>query len=269
MTSRGAIVTQPAPELEPLARSGHAVDAELELRQVFLALIEAHIRPALRQIDTLGAPQLGPDEQFEAAARGSGLEIYRRDEPEAMRQLYQAWSGVNPRRGLAMIRLYLSMLWPGADRWRCVQLWHRSDQPYPTALSETGGAGYWLTSRVRVEIQASGMDASDVRNILPALMSVVPAKFVLDLDVKTVVPEAELVLAAGAAMRSRLSITGTATASRVRAAAATPLLAGAATGRARMLLTGVASVASVNTSSDLSSSSGQSGSTDFPEYVPT
>lgn len=266
MTSRGAIVTQPAPELEPLARSGHAVDAELELRQVFRSLIEAHIRPALRQIDTLGAPQLGPDEQFEAAARGSGLEIYRRDEPEAMRQLYQAWSGVNPRRGLAMIRLYLSMLWPGAGRWRCVQLWQRSDQPYPTALSETGGAGYWLTSRVRVEIQASGMDASDVRNILPALMSVVPAKFVLDLNVQTVVPEAEMVLAAGAAMRGRLLITGTATASRVRSASATPLLAGAATGRARMLLTGVASV---NTSSDSSASAGQSGAPDFPEYVPT
>ncbi len=263
-TARGVIALQPAPAMEPLARSGHVEDSEVELRAVFMALFEQHIRPALADVETLGMPQVGSTAQFEVAARTSGLEIYRRDEADAMRLLYQSWAGVNPRRGLAMIRLYLAMLWPGST-WKCVQLWQRADKPYPTALSETGGPGYWLTSRVRIELEASGMDASDVRHIRAALMSVVPAKFVIDINVKTAMPVATMRLAGAAYGRGLMSLTGTASTARTQPAASLLSLAGAAYGRGFLGLTGTARPRPL----DEEQRAGANGPPDFPKYVPT
>jgi hypothetical protein len=179
----GPLVPQHVPALAPLLAGGCTDATDDELRQVFARVFEQTIRPALRDIDTLAMPQVGSAEQFEMAANRSGLGIYRRDEDEAMRYLYRSWTGRNPRRGLHMLRLYLRLLWPGG--WTCDQLWHPEDKPYPTALNKTGGPGQFLTSRVEVNLIADDMDETDVLRILPALLSVVPARIVLDINVET------------------------------------------------------------------------------------
>lgn len=179
----GPIAPQATPALAPLLNEWSADDVAMELHQVFARLVESNIRPGLRDVETIAMPQLGSPEQFEVAANLSGLSIYRRDEDEAMRYLYRAWMGRNPRRGLHMLRLYLRLLWPGG--WTCDQLWHPVDQPYPTALSKTEGPGMFLTSRVEVNLSAADMDENDVLRILPALLSVTPARIVLDINVET------------------------------------------------------------------------------------
>lgn len=193
----GPLVPQFAPALAPIRSEHCANETEADLNELFARLLESTLRPALRDIDTLAMPQLGSNEQFELAANRSGLGIYRRSDDEAMRLLYRAWMGQNPRRGLHMLRLYLRLLFPGG--WTCDQLWHPEDKPYPTALNKTGGPGHFLTSRVEVTIKAEDMDETDVLRILPALLSVTPARIVLDINIETNAKLAPLRIAAAAA----------------------------------------------------------------------
>lgn len=175
------LTPQDAPDLAPLRLSHEANEFESEIKALFLDVIEAHIRPGLRDANTLGMPHMGSPEQFARAVKHDGLALYRRDDVEAMRYVYEAWRGRNPKRGLEMLRTYLQLLWPNS--WQMWQLWHAKDMPYPTGLSIVDGGNHWLTSRVDVELDEAQVDDGSVSRIIPALRSVVPARILLNIRV--------------------------------------------------------------------------------------
>lgn len=172
---------QPAPDLAPLRQSHEASPFEAEVKALMIDLINRHLRANLDEANTLGMPHMGRPEQFARAVKHDGLALYRRDDDQAMRYVYEAWRGRNPKRGLAMLRTYLQLLWPNG--WQMWQLWHDKAKPYPTGLSVVDGGNHWLTSRVDVELDESQVDEGQVSRIIPALRSVVPARILLNIRV--------------------------------------------------------------------------------------
>jgi hypothetical protein len=175
------LTPQDAPDLAPLRLSHESSEFESEIKALLIDLIDADIRPGLRDANTLGMPHMGGAEQFARAVKHDGLALYRRDDVEAMRFVYESWRGRNPKRGLAMLRTYLQLLWPNA--WQMWQLWHDKDKPYPTGLSVFDGGNHWLTSRVNVELDEDQVDDGSVARVIPALRSVVPARILLNIRV--------------------------------------------------------------------------------------
>jgi hypothetical protein len=236
------------------------------LRQVFARVFEQMLRPSLRDIDTLAIPQVGSAEQFELAANRSGLGIYRRDEDEAMRYLYRSWMGRNPRRGLHMLRLYLRLLWPGG--WTCDQLWHPANKPYPTALNKAGGPGQFLTSRVEVNLSASDVGEMDVLRILPALLSVVPARIVLDINVETRSSPLPIRLAVAAAPVGLQIFYARATTSSESEAVVVAEMAAAATSLGFTWIDATADFSVVTQASGVMAAVGEALQSPFPPYEP-
>jgi len=190
---------QDVPALAPLVHSHEANDLEAELKALFVELFEAHVRPAERFINLAGVPHLGDFSLVEAAVKTEGLAILRKQDEAAMRYLYKAWRGRNQKRGLAMLKLYLQLLWP--DAWTCHQMWCRSLSLYPLGLAETRvGGTYFLTSRVKVTIDANAAENGlDVGATAASLRSVTPARIVLEVTVNADSQIEDLCAVAGAA----------------------------------------------------------------------
>lgn len=188
------LIPQPEPDLTPLRESHEADIMESELKGLFMHLVETFIRPAEREIKTIGMPQLGSLEQFERAVKNEGLALVRRGDEETMRFLFRAWKARNPKRGLHMLRLYLRLLWP--EGWRVDQLWCLKGGTYPVDLVLSDGGNHFLTSRVNVVISSGVTSGADVDAVAPALRSVVPARIVLSITLEQR-SEAELGLACG------------------------------------------------------------------------
>ena len=101
-----------------------------------------------------------------------------------MRYLYRAWRARNPKRGLHFLRTYLQLLWPDGNS--CEQLWQPKHLPYPSGLmprslirDDDPHERFILTSRVSVEIDEPGEQGAGLLRVLPALRSVVAARFIL------------------------------------------------------------------------------------------
>lgn len=176
------LIPQDAPRLAPLLNVHEFDFIEQELKAIFVGQFERFIRPAERNVNTLGIPHVGSTDQFERAIKMDGLALVRSGDQRAMRYLFKAWKARNPRRGLHMLKLYLQLLWPNS--WECDQMWQDKSEPYPTALSPTDGGNHFLTSRVHVKISAASTDGSDVATVAPALRSVLPAKYVLSVTIE-------------------------------------------------------------------------------------
>lgn len=164
--------------LAPLQQSHEADEVEAALKRIFSELFEEYIRPAEREVNTIGAPHLGEFSQVERAVKNEGLALYRRADEEDMRYLFKAWRARNPKRGLHMLKAYLQVLWPGA--WSVSQLYQLTAGTYPDDLYGADEATRFLTSRVRVGIAQGDATEAEVLGTVPALRSVVPARILLE-----------------------------------------------------------------------------------------
>lgn len=173
-----------APDLYPLRASYEADAVESDLKQIFLDLFDDHLRVPERDINVYGMAHLGSFSLIERVVTGEGLALYRKADEFAMRYLYRAWRARNPKRGLHFLRTYLQLLWPDGNH--CEQLWHSKNLPYPTGLTQRAmipdtdpSERFFLTSRISVEIDEPGEQGSGLLRVLPALRSVVAARFIL------------------------------------------------------------------------------------------
>lgn len=184
------LTPQVAPDLGPLVQSHEDGQLEAELKAIFIQLFNEQIRPAQARVETSGVPHLGPFEQIEQAVKAEGLSLIRKVDEAPMRYAFKSWRARNPKRGLHMLKVYLQMLWPNS--WKASQMWMPVGGAYPADVVDAasyaathGGAsvesaaGYFLTSRVNVEISGSATDGSDVLQVAGALRSVMPARMVL------------------------------------------------------------------------------------------
>jgi len=110
-----------APDLQPLRNSFEYDQLEADLKDAFMAVFNAYIRPAERQVNLHGMPHLGDTELIERTLKDYGLAIVRRDATRTA-FLLKAARARNPRRGMIFLRQYLQSVWPGM--WKVEQLWH-------------------------------------------------------------------------------------------------------------------------------------------------
>lgn len=180
-------------ELTPLAPLQASVDydeadsssVEHELKQLFIALFQEHLRTKFRRIDHYGYPHLLDDADFETIERFiklDGLSLLNRENNNQpyMREVFRAWRGQHSRRGLGFLAFYLQMLWPNA--WQITQYWHSiaNAANYPSNINDVENADNFLTSRVAVSIDPDAVpDPTEVLKMIPTLKRIVPARIVL------------------------------------------------------------------------------------------
>ncbi|WP_043345122.1 phage tail protein [Cupriavidus basilensis] len=174
------------PTLGPLQNSWEANEVEAELKQVFLDLFATYLRGDERDLNVYGTAHLGSLDLLARSIKRDGLAVFG-DDTNAVRYLYRAWHARNPKRGLTFLRTYLQLLWP--DGWRVEQMWQDKSQSYPTKLVARGELGanphdtHYLTSRITVSIDDDNETGVSIPRVLPALRSVMAARFVLDIEV--------------------------------------------------------------------------------------
>lgn len=176
-----------APNLKPLISSQEYDTLESELKAQFLDTFAQYLRSSEREINVYGAPHLGSIELISRNVTRDGLALINSVDP-AMRYLLKAWKARNPKRGLHFLRTYLQLIWPNG--WIVDQLWQDKNKPYPHGLVARGRdndsfneKSHYLTSRIRISIESDKDEHLNISTILPALRSVTPAKFVLDITV--------------------------------------------------------------------------------------
>lgn len=170
-------------ELIPLQRSAEYDEVETEFKALFTYLYLKHVDTPVMEANTLGMPHLGPDAFISRNLNNDGLALLNDTTSEKTRQLYLAWSYLNPQRGTDFLRFYLRALF--GDVFTIEQLWCRKSGTYPVDVMSTADmrqAGeqlddFFLTSRLRVDIETEIVP----QRILNAARSAVAAKFVLEL----------------------------------------------------------------------------------------
>lgn len=174
----------PLPKLYPLEASGEYDNVEAELKRQFITIFEDVLRTQEREINLFGAPHLGSLSLIERHVIRDGLALLRSTDP-SMRYLFKSWRARNPKRGMHFLRTYLQLIFP--NNWVVSQLWQDKAKAYPLGLTPKSGVEadlektHYLTSRVRVLIDTEADDAQGVLATIPALRSIVPAKFVLEI----------------------------------------------------------------------------------------
>ena len=165
--------------LEPLENSHEADAVEAAFKRAFMEVFEELLREKFDRVNLYGIPHRGDQETVERFTKQDGIAIYRANSELFLRELFRGWKSQHTKRGLEFLRFYLQLIFP--NQWGCVQLWHSNTGTYPnvTYPAEVEGTSF-LTSRVVVNINSPSInEAILLQKIVPALRSVVAAKFVL------------------------------------------------------------------------------------------
>lgn len=180
------------PTLGPLVNSvgttaTQFAEIEAELKQIFLDLFATYLRASERDLNVYGAAHLGSLDLLTKRIKEDGLAVFG-DDTNAVAYLYRAWNFRNPKRGMIFLRTYLQLLWPNG--FAVDQLWQQKGVPYPTALSTreqitdpNPETNYYLTSRVRISIDDASETGVSATRVLPALLAVLAARFLIELRV--------------------------------------------------------------------------------------
>lgn len=167
--------------MEPLKHSWAATQLEGELRDLFIKLYQDAMGEKADEINVYGAPHIGPFSLVEREVARDGLAVLRTTDEDALRYLFKAWRFQNPRRGMHFLRTYLQVLF--GDNHKVMQLWQQKNRAYPTVLRPADQvvgtpleASHWLTSRIRVDIDADYVPAQLKKTLRTAL----PARLVMD-----------------------------------------------------------------------------------------
>lgn len=175
------------PTLGPLVNSAEYDEIETELKQIFLDLFSTYLRASERDLNVYGAAHLGSMDLLTKRIKVDGLAVFG-DDANAVEYLYRAWNFRNPKRGMIFLRTYLQLLWPNG--FVVDQLWQQKGVPYPTALTTRAlitdpdpETNYYLTSRIRVSIDDASETGVSATRVLPALLAVLAARFLIELQV--------------------------------------------------------------------------------------
>jgi hypothetical protein len=173
------------PSLGPLVNSAEFNEIEAELKQIFIDLFTTYLRASERDLNVYGAAHLGSLDLLTKRIKEDGLAVFG-DDTNAVEYLYRAWNFRNPKRGMIFLRTYLQLLWPNS--FIVDQLWQQKDVAYPTALFTRAQitdpdpeTNYYLTSRVRISIDDPSESGVTATRVLPALLAVLAARFLVQL----------------------------------------------------------------------------------------
>jgi len=121
----------------------------------------------------------------ERFTKQDGLVVLRRPftSDTLMRVIYANWSSMASERGLGFLEFVLRMLW--TNQWQVKRLWHpvSTYRRYPKHITDEEKPGHFLTSRIRISIEAS-VDTSEIIELSPIIRRLVPANVVVKVHSK-------------------------------------------------------------------------------------
>tara|TARA_B100000530_G_scaffold309310_1_gene234990 strand:- start:10317 stop:10946 length:630 start_codon:yes stop_codon:yes gene_type:complete len=185
--------------LSPILHSSAANELERAMAGVFVATIQDQMIDQLNDIYNYGAPWQGGRTVVERFTKLNGLAVLRRDDDglsdKLMSIIYANWEAMASERGLGFLQFVLDMLYPNQNEIK--QLWHSKAlaSSYPNHVREKGGAGLFLTSRVRIKIDAS-VNIAELSELAPTMTRLVPWHIVPEIAVSLSTDDTGLTMAA-------------------------------------------------------------------------
>lgn len=178
-------INLPTRSMVPLQSSFDATQTEQDIKNLFIAAFDETLREQASEIAVYGAPHLGSFNLVERHVSQDGLAMLRQGDEGGLRYLFKAWRYRNPKRGTAFLKTYLQVLFGGG--YDVAQLWQNKLLPYPAGLKSEGEialqaldlADYFLTSRIRVDLDIDTIP----ENIIRSLRTALAARFVLILRI--------------------------------------------------------------------------------------
>ena len=166
----------------PLARSASYDDTSRALNELFLQVYQDLFNEKVNNILNYGSPTLLPKSSLiEQFAKQKGLVLYNRNaNVQALRVLYEAWTGLSTKRGLGFIEFILKTLW-GASGYYINRIYHPIDKlsEYPQHQSYIYQDGMMTTSRVAIGVYDQNT-FSDLQKLAPTLQQIAPANIVIE-----------------------------------------------------------------------------------------
>lgn len=171
--------------LAPLTHSHKANELERAMTGVLTRVIQEQQVDALNDIYNYGVPWVGSKSVVERFTKLNGLAVLRREDSLSdtlMAIIYANWSALASARGLGFLQFVLDMLYPGQNE--IVRLWHSKTGAanYPVYLSESAGVNRFLTSRIRIKLDAN-INLSELSELAPTLSRLVPWQVVPEVAV--------------------------------------------------------------------------------------
>lgn len=164
----------------PIDQKFTATTLETALAKAVKTTFEQKLHQKMQDLLDYGTPHLGSRTVVERFTKQDGLVVLRRPvvSDTIMRVILANWLSLGSERGLGFLRFVLTMLWE--KEWSIVRLWHSSvkAEEYPRFLSQTYVSGYFLTSRIHLNIKAS-VDLSEISELTPIIRQLVPANIVV------------------------------------------------------------------------------------------
>jgi hypothetical protein len=169
----------------------HAHDGlETALARAVVQVMANDLQAGLQDLVDYGAPHLGGRTVVERFTKLDGLAVLRRPVTAdiLMRVIYANWSSLASERGLGFLQFVLQMLWP--DQWQIVRMWHSVlyASEYPRFLNELQSVDRFLTSRIRIRLDAA-VERSELSELAPVLRRLVPANIVPQVVIDSEVAE--------------------------------------------------------------------------------
>ena len=172
--------------LSPLTNGHAANDLELAMAGIFTAIVQELQIDQLNDIYNYGAPWQGSRTVVERFTKLNGLAVLRRDDgglsDKLMSVIYANWESIASERGVSFLQFVLDMLYPTQNV--VIPLWHSKAfaNSYPRHVSETQGQGRFLTSRVRIKIDAA-VNIAELSELAPTLSRLLPWQVVPEIAV--------------------------------------------------------------------------------------
>lgn len=171
--------------LKPLENSGSADVIEEQTKALFIAVMTEIFADKINDIYSYGTPQYASHLVLERFIKQIGLVVLRRPDTShlIMRILYENWTSLASKRGLAFLEFALEMLWTG--KWEVIRLWHPSERlnQYPRLVTEFERPNSILTSRIYV-LMSADIDVQELETLAPSLQRLIPANILPEIGVR-------------------------------------------------------------------------------------
>lgn len=165
--------------LKPLENSAAFDIYEDQLKELFLNTFNDLYGERVTNIYNYGTPTYGSPLVLERFIKQIGLVVLRRPNTShlIMKILYENWTSLASKRGLAFLEFALEMLW--TNQWSVIRLYHSITHAnqYPNLLTVTQEADSFLTSRIYVLMDTT-IDQQELELLSPSLGRLVPANIV-------------------------------------------------------------------------------------------
>lgn len=163
--------------LSPILHSAAANDLERAMADIFTGIVQDLQIEQLNDIYNYGVPWQGSRNVVERFTKLNGLAVLRRDDgglsDKLMSVIYSNWTAIASERGVSFLQFVLDMLYPNQSN--IVQLWHSITlaSSYPRYVAEAKGKNRFLTSRVRIKMDAN-VDIAELSELAPTITRLVP-----------------------------------------------------------------------------------------------